>query len=93
MLIMIIKFNPKNMPEFDGTGPQGIGPTGLKRGVCAGNLSDQRGFFGRGRGFKGRMCRFFSGQKNNVISLDEEEKLLTERLDLIRKAKENLKEE
>ena len=77
------------MPGFDGTGPVGNGPTGGGRGACNGNTAPQGRFFGRGRGWGRGICRFFFGQQNNAVSLDEEEKMLTQRLDAIRKAKEN----
>jgi len=75
------------MPGFDGTGPAGNGSGGWGRGICNNNAASRGRFFngGRGRG----ICRFFSGQVSNNISLDEEEKILTQRLDVIRKAKES----
>ena len=54
------------MPNFDGTGPMGMGPmTGGGRGNCAVPLTGVRrqftgrGFFGRGRGF--RNCLWATG--------------------------------
>jgi len=76
------------MPGFDRTGPVGSGPTGWGRGTCNGNTAPQGRFFGRGSWGRG-ICRFFFGQQNNTVSLDEEEKMLTQRLDDIRKVKEN----
>lgn len=73
------------MPNFDGTGPQGTGPTGGKRGTCASadpKNNDNRGQ-GRGRG---------QGMQRQNLSLEEEEKFLTQRLDALRKAKEDSKE-
>jgi hypothetical protein len=90
---MILQFNFKTMPKFDKTGPSGAGPTGWGKGTCTGDVTFQNGFFGRGRGGRRGVCRFFFGQGNNAVSLDEEEKFLTQRLDVVRKAKENSKKE
>jgi len=73
------------MPNFDGTGPQGTGPTGGKQGTCA--SAETRGNNNRGQGNgRGR------GMQRNNLSLEEEEKNLTQRLDALRKAKEDSKE-
>ena len=71
------------MPNFDGTGPQGTGPTGGKRGACASAESKNNDNRGQGRG---------QGMQRNNLSLEEEEKILTQRLDALRKAKEDSKE-
>ncbi len=69
------------MPNFDGTGPQGTGPTGGRRGTCA-NVEPQNNDNRR----QGR------GMQRNNLSLEEEEKFLMQRLDALRKAKEDSKE-
>ncbi len=70
------------MPNLDGTGPMGQGPrTGRGMGMCR----DCR--FGCGRGFGFR--RFFS-PKNNMASLEEQEKMLEEELEAIREEKASL---
>ncbi len=71
------------MPNFDQTGPNGEGPeTGFKRGKCTGDK------VGRGRK---RFCKSASNRKrgfcNNTLSLDEEEKILEDRLESIRQTK------
>ena len=67
------------MPNFDRTGPTGKGPTGFGRGGCR----DKSGATvpcprGRGRGF---------GIAAQDMTLEEEEKMLEERLAAVRKAK------
>ena len=81
------------MPNFDQTGPAGQGAaTGRGQGPCAGN-QQQSGFWGRGFGSFGRRCcekgrRFF--QNSNVpASLEEEEKILKQRLEAVQKAKKD----
>lgn len=67
------------MPNLDGTGPNGQGPrTG--RGCCGGCFRCGRGF-----GFR----RFFS-HKNNLATLEEQEKMLVEELNAIREEKASL---
>lgn len=67
------------MPNLDKTGPQGMGPTGLRQGGCVsdGASVTQRG---AGRRFMGRraMCPYFDAR--NTLTLEEEEKLLRTRL-------------
>jgi len=78
------------MPNFDKTGPQGQGPmTGQGRGPCEG-VRSCRGCrrFGR-RGLGLGFGRFFSS-KNNLITLEDEEKILEEELKIIREKKEAL---
>jgi hypothetical protein len=78
--LKIISFIKKNMPNLDGTGPQGQGPyTGRGMGRCS------RGF--RCFGFK----RFFS--KPTLEDLDLEEKVLKEELEALQKEKESLKDQ
>lgn len=79
---MILLFNSYIMPNLDGTGPEGKGATGRKRGTCTQAENSPRKFCClRGQG------RFM--HKNNECSLEEEEKLLLNRLAVIRKEKEN----
>jgi len=75
------------MTKFDGTGPQGLGPTGLRRGKCD-TTATQNVFFGRGCGFGRRRC-YFWGRSQNQVLLEKEEEILTQRLDSIRKTKKN----
>ncbi len=70
------------MPNFDKTGPTGNGPTGFGRGGCNcrdGNTTPCP----QGRGF---------GVAAQDMTLDEEEKMLEERLIAIRKVKTEQKE-
>ena len=77
------------MPNLDGTGPNGQGPrTGRGTGNC--------GFWGRmfGGGCCGcfrcgcrRCCRRFVSPTDKLSSLENEEKMLTERLETIKKEK------
>jgi len=71
------------MPNFDKTGPAGKGPmTGMGQGKCSGKgkaVIPQNGL-GRGRG-----CRMGAGCAS--ISLDDQEKILEDRLKAIRAAK------
>jgi hypothetical protein len=73
------------MPNFDKTGPAGQGPrTGQGQGNCSGNGGQgtpQKGLGG------GRGCRMGNGCAN--ISLDDQEKILEDRLKAIREAKNN----
>ncbi len=63
------------MPNLNGTGPNGQGPmTGRGMGKCPDAQPAQGG---RGMGCGLRQC----------LSLEEQEKFLTQRLDLIRKSK------
>lgn len=83
------------MPNLDQTGPNGQGPaTGRRQGSC-GNQGQGQSFFGnncgRNRGCyqrKGNGGQFFQ-QENQTLSLDEQEKILENRLETIRKAKES----
>jgi len=70
------------MPNNDKTGPKGQGPmTGRGMGAC-GN-GNNTGGFGRGRG-----CGM-GLRRNSSLSLDDQEKLLEERLEEVRKLKKN----
>lgn len=85
------------MPNLDQTGPNGQGAmTGCGRGNCSGNQ------MGQGRrqvcgNQMGQGKRQFCGNQNfnrrglslNNLSLDEEEKILENRLENIRKEKES----
>ena len=90
------------MPNLDKTGPAGQGPlTGRGQGPCNENQRLNQGFFGRcfGRGFWGGFGRGRGGgfgrgpgffqEDNSPISLEEEEKMLKNRLEAISKAKKN----
>ena len=82
------------MPNFDKSGPAGEGPlTGRGQGACAqkegvSQNALQRGLgrmfgSGCGRGIgRGRRC-----ERNACLSLDEQEKMLEERLQAIRNLK------
>ncbi len=73
------------MPNLDRTGPEGNGATGRRKGTCSqAEISPRKFCCLRGQG------KFM--HKKNDSSLDEEEKLLLQRLDVIRKAKENSQE-
>jgi hypothetical protein len=73
----------KNMPKLDGTGPAGQGPmTGRGMGNCGGGM--RRGF---GFGFG---CRRFISPKNQMISLEEQEKMLEEELSVIKEERKAL---
>lgn len=63
------------MPNLDGTGPNGAGP---------------RTGRGQGRGGCGQRGMYF-GRKDCVLSLDEQEKFLENKLAEIRQAKSNSK--
>jgi hypothetical protein len=73
------------MPNLDGTGPMGQGPRtgrGMGRGCCGGCRC------GRGFGFR----RFFSS-KNELATLEDEEKMLEEELVAVREEKAALANE
>jgi hypothetical protein len=85
------------MPNFDGTGPMGMGPmTGRGLGPCGGFASRGWGMgwrrgFGRGRG----LGRFFGWggpqtQKEQLKALAEYKKALEEELEDLRKEEEEL---
>ncbi len=72
------------MPNFDKTGPAGKGPvTGRGQGNCSnkGQANSAKNGLGRGRG-----CGMMKGCGMG-ISLDDQEKILEDRLEAIRKAK------
>ena len=69
------KCNKNTMPNFDKSGPTGQGPTGLRRGGCEGTEDT---LCPQGRGF---------GRQAENMTLEEEEKVLEERLEAVRKAK------
>lgn len=69
------------MPGLNQTGPRGQGPmTGRGMGLCGGGLGCGWGFGGRGFGF-----RRFASPKNELVALEEEEKILEEELAAIKK--------
>jgi len=70
------------MPKFDKTGPSGQGPvTGRGFGPCSKNQSQNK--------FGGRCCgrRMGFGGRNFSFTLEEEEKFLKQKLELIQKEK------
>ncbi|MFA5074704.1 MAG: DUF5320 domain-containing protein [Candidatus Babeliales bacterium] len=70
------------MPNFDGTGPNGLGPlTGRGMGKCRRNLSNPKGSGLRRRLFRGN-CRFIDDQ-NDYQSLSDYKKELERELDLV----------
>jgi hypothetical protein len=94
LYINLIKFNKDNMPNLNGTGPEGVG-AGTGRGMGSCKSGQVATFNGRGmRGF-GRLnpfCRFRSSlsKEDKKTFLGEEEKALKERLEEIKKEKENI---
>ncbi|MCK5061719.1 DUF5320 domain-containing protein [Candidatus Parcubacteria bacterium] len=80
------------MPGYDKTGPQGTGPmTGRGFGPCGQGMrrcwnSIGRGF-GRGRG----LFRRSLSDEDIKADLDQEEKILKEELEQVKKEKEALK--
>ena len=68
------------MPRLNGMGPMGQGPmTGRGMGNCGGGMR-------RGSRF-GFGCRRFISPKNEIASLDEQEKMLKEELAIIQEEK------
>ncbi len=77
------------MPKLDGTGPTGQGPrTGRGLGHCGGNMRRGCGCWNGGFGFR----RFIS-PKNEIVALEDEEKMLEEELAAIREEKAALKDQ
>lgn len=83
------------MSNMNGTGPRGEGPmTGGRFGFCAKESQVNkyaRGGCNRGRGF-GFVGRTFSVQ-DEIVSLENEEKILKEELEAIRSKKDFLVEQ
>ena len=79
------------MPNLNGMGPRGEGPmTGRGMGNCPGART---GFFGRRRGAQnGFGFRRFFSSKNQMPTLEEQEKFLEEELEAIRKEKAETQE-
>ena len=76
------------MPNMNKTGPQGAGPkTGRGMGPCGNGLRQGRGT-GAGFGFR----RFFS-PKNDLATLENDEKMLEEELARVKEEKDALKKE
>lgn len=73
------------MPNLDKTGPEGKGPTGLRRGGCVQGDDEVLFARGQGRGYMRRRfdCPYFNEKKE--LSLEEEKKLLEERLQEVQK--------
>jgi hypothetical protein len=76
-----------DMPGFDGTGPERMGPTGRRLGPCGeGEFTTRRGFFPFGRGRRGgdRGYRWFPTQfVNEKPDLEAEKSWLENRLEAI----------
>ncbi|PIY97164.1 MAG: hypothetical protein COY66_00970 [Candidatus Kerfeldbacteria bacterium CG_4_10_14_0_8_um_filter_42_10] len=71
------------MPRLDGTGPLSYGPgTGRGLGPCGGGFR---------RGWGGYGFRRYISPKNELVALEEEEKMLEEELTAIREEKSALK--
>jgi len=82
------------MPGYDGSGPEGIGPSGRGMGPCGqGRASGPRRFLGFRRGGRGRGWGF---RWFNRLPVDEKEALeseknwLTDRLEAIRQRMDDL---
>jgi len=82
------------MPGFDKTGPWGLGPkTGRGLGPCGGGRAWKRGW-GYKNGYRwGWGYKKFISPKDELAILEEEEKILNEELEAIRKEKSTLKEQ
>ncbi len=79
------------MPQLNGTGPMGAGPgTGRGFGPCGAQNGRGRGFGqgGCGRGF-GAGRRFYASS-NNLASLQESEKFLSDELKAVQEEIKNL---
>ena len=78
----------KTMPRFDGTGPMGQGPrTGRRLGPCGDGMRRGWGCWGGGYGYGRR----FISPKNELVALEDEEKILEEELSAVREEKAALK--
>jgi len=76
------------MPALNGTGPQGAGPmTGRGMGLCGnGQGMSQRFGFGRRRGTRRGLCRYFGGAKTwSKNDLQEYKKALQEEMEDVSK--------
>ena len=82
------------MPRLDGTGPQGKGPrTGRGMGNCSGTGGSSKGFgLGRrqGRGL-GHFCPGCPFVNNQLITKEDQKKILEEEKKLIEEELKNLK--
>ena len=84
------------MPNFDGTGPLGTGPTGWGCGPCGLGLGPRRG---RGFGFRRGFGNFSFGQnqpwtvKDQKQYLADYQKALEQELDQVKQAQKDLKQE
>jgi hypothetical protein len=78
------------MPNFDGTGPMGLGPrTGRGLGPCGRGLGWRMGY---GHGF-GYGYRRFASPKNELNALEDEIQVLEEELKALKEEKVALEEE
>jgi len=80
------------MPKLDGTGPLGQGAgTGRGMGPCGGGM--KMGWCGRGQGWGFGFRRSFRSPKNQLESLEDEEKMLMEELEAVKAEKAALKDQ
>ncbi len=78
-----------NMPEFDGTGPQGAGSgTGRGMGNCGQGM--KKGFGGRCYNRGMRMGLQFDSKEDKMKMLNNQEKMLREELKAIEEEKKSL---
>ena len=75
------------MPYNDGTGPTGIGPTGRGFGPCSRGLRQRFGLLGYDWQRRTRTT------KEELLALDEEEKIIKDELEAIRAEKKALQDQ
>ena len=80
------------MPGQDGTGPQGIGPTGRGLGPCKGNKGYSCRGFGLGRGF-GRGYGWRNYAEPVELTKEEKKKILEAQKKEIEKALQEVDKE
>ena len=81
-----------NMPGYDKTGPQGAGPmTGRGFGACGRGIRQGWNAIGRGFGRGRGLFRQSLTENDQKADLDQEEKILKEELEQVRKEKEALR--
>ena len=80
------------MPGYDKTGPGGSGPmTGRRFGPCGQGIRRCCNFIGRGFGRGQGMFRRALSNEDIKAELDQEEKILKQELEQVKKEKEALK--